>query len=809
MEKALNLVPVNISIEMKNDYIDYAMSVIIGRALPDVRDGLKPVHRRILYTMHETRNTFNAPYKKSARIVGDVMGKYHPHGDAAIYDSLVRMAQNFNMRYTLVDGQGNFGSIDGDAPAAMRYTEVRMTRLSSEMILDIEKKTVDFIPNYDGSEEEPVVLPARIPNLLINGSSGIAVGMATNIPPHNIGEVINATMAMIDNPNISVAELCEIVKGPDFPTGGVILGTTGIKSAYETGRGIIKMGSKTEIEERKGDRTAIIVKEIPYQVNKARLIERIAELVNDKKIDGISDLRDESDREGMRIVIELKRDAIPQIVINQLNAMTPMRTSFGVIMLAIVDGQPLVLTIRDMLKYFVFHRRDVVTRRTNFELKQALEREHILLGYKIALDNLDAVIDLIRSSNTPEIARTELSKSFGMTEIQAQAILDLKLQRLTGLEREKILAELEECKGEIRKLREILASEKVLMKLIKKELNEVLDKYEDSRKTDIIPEEKELNIEDLIPDEEMVVTVSKDGFIKRNPLAIYKTQRRGGRGKTGMGTREEDFVTNLFVATAHSYIMIFTSKGRVFKLKVYELPEGSRHSKGRAIVNLLSLSQDEEIREILPVREFVTGPAVLFATKKGIVKKTELIEYKNIRSTGILAIKIEEGDDLISVRLIDIGQHVLLGTRHGKSIRFPGDQLRAIGRSTVGVRGIRLKPGDEVVGMEVLDEGASILTVTENGYGKRSITSMYRVQNRGGTGILTLKITKKVGYVCKLKQVKPDDEVMLISDKGTIIRSPVKQISQIGRVTQGVKLINLQPEERVVAVERIAEEEEE
>jgi len=806
----LHLIPVNIEDEMRSSYVDYAMSVIIGRALPDARDGFKPVHRRVLFTMHEVRNYHNTPYKKSARIVGDVMGKYHPHGDSAIYDTMVRMAQDFSMRYVLVDGQGNFGSVDGDSAAAMRYTEVRMTRIAEEMLDDIEKETVDMAPNYDGSLEEPTVLPSRIPNLLVNGSSGIAVGMSTNIPPHNLGEVVDATIALIRNPEISISDLMGFVPAPDFPTGGFILGTAGSRMVYETGRGAVKMQARTHIEgDKKGERTAIIVDEIPYMVNKARLLERIAELVKDKRIDGIHDMRDESDRDGMRVVVELKRDADHQVVLNQLFAMTPMQSTFNVILLAISHGQPKQLNLKEALQEFVSHRKDVVTRRCLFELRKAQEREHILFGYKIAIDNLDAVIELIRASRNPEEARTGLMATFGLSELQAKAILDLRLERLTRMERDKILLELEEIRKTIARLNEILGSEVVLMDVIAAELQEIREKYADKRRSEIIEDLGELNMEDLIPVEDMVVTVSAQGFIKRTQTALYRSQRRGGKGKSGMVTREEDWVVDMFVASTHTYVLFFTDKGRVFRVRIFDIPQGSRTAKGRAMVNLLNLAGDERVAAILPVPEPDAPESLVFCTKKGVVKRTELVQFKNIRSSGLIAIHLDPDDDLIAVRRAVAEQNVLLFSHKGKSVRFSLSDLRPIGRDTRGVRGMALAAKDHVVGMEIVQPGCEILAVTERGYGKRTPADEYRLQHRGGTGILAMRTSPKVGNVVAMREVKPDDELMLTSSKGTTIRVKISDISLIGRVTQGVRVMNMHTDERLVAVDVVMEKDDE
>jgi DNA gyrase subunit A len=803
-------VPVYIEDEMRQSYMDYAMSVIIGRALPDVRDGLKPVHRRILYAMYDMGNAWNTPYKKSARVVGDVIGKYHPHGDVAVYDTIVRMAQDFSMRYLLVDGQGNFGSIDGDPPAAMRYTEIRMAQVAGEILADIEKETVDFAPNYDDSLKEPTVLPSRIPNLLINGASGIAVGMATNIPPHNLGEVVNGLVAMVEKPDITTKELMKHIPGPDFPTGGFIHGREAIAQAYAEGRGIIQMRGKayTETVKRTG-KEQIIISEIPFMVNKARLIEHIAGLVQEKKIEGIGDLRDESDRDGMRIVIELKRDTIAEVVINQLYKHTALQESFGVNMLAIVEGRPRLLNLRDALKAFLDHRKEVVTRRTAHDLRKAEERLHILDGLKIALDHLDAVIALIRNSKDPKGARDGLVESFGLTEIQAQAILDMRLQRLTGLEREKILEEHRETVELIAKLRGILADEKEIHRIIVEELKEIKERYGDPRQTEIVDQSEEISIEDLIVEEDMVVTISHEGYIKRNPVTLYRAQRRGGKGKIGTTTREEDFVAYLFVASTHSYILFFTTVGKVYWMKVHELPQAGRAARGKPIVNLLQLEEGEKVSAFLSVREFQEGRYVIFATKKGLVKKTDLMAYANPRPSGIRAIALEQKDEVIGVRLTDGQQEIILSTLEGQSIRFKEGQVRPTGRGTYGVVGIRLDKGDEVVSMEMLSLGANILTVAENGYGKRTEMEEYRLQSRGGKGIITMKTTEKTGRVVGVQQVTEDDQLMLVTHNGKIIRLRVKDIRLIGRNTQGVRLIDLESDERVVSLARLAEKEEE
>ncbi|MCZ6625294.1 MAG: DNA gyrase subunit A [Deltaproteobacteria bacterium] len=803
-------IPVYIEDEMRRSYMDYAMSVIIGRAIPDVRDGLKPVHRRVLYAMYDMGNSWNSPYKKSARVVGDVIGKYHPHGDAAAYDTIVRMAQDFSMRYPLVDGQGNFGSVDGDPPAAMRYTEIRMSQLAGEVLADLEKDTVDFIPNYDDSLKEPTVLPSRIPALLINGTSGIAVGMATNIPPHNLGEVVDSLVAMVEKPDISVKELMKHIPGPDFPTGGFIHGREPIAQAYAEGRGIIQMRGRAFIETvKRTGREQIIISEIPYMVNKVRLIEQIARLVQEKKMDGVGDLRDESDREGMRIVIELKRDAVPEVVINQLYKHTSLQESFGVNMLAIVEGRPKLLSLRDALKAFLDHRKEVVARRTAYDLRKAEERLHILEGLKIALDHLDAVIALIRSSNDPKVARDGLVKNFGLTEIQAQAILDMRLQRLTGLEQEKILKEHGETVELIAKLREILADEKEIYRIIIEELKEIKKRFGDPRRTEIVNRSEDISVEDLIVEEDMVVTISHEGYIKRNPVTLYRAQRRGGKGKIGATTRDEDFVEYLFVASTHSYILFFTTVGKVYWIKVHELPQAGRAAKGRPIVNLLHLEQGEKVSAFLSVREFQEGRFVVFSTKKGLIKKTELMAYANPRSAGIRAIGIDKEDEVISVRLTDGQQEIILSTLNGQSIRFKEEQVRPTGRGSHGVVGMRLDKGDEVVSMEILSLSTNILTVAENGYGKRTDMEEYRLQSRGGKGIITMKTTEKTGRVVGVQQVTEDDQLMLITKQGKIIRLRVKDIRIIGRNTQGVRLIDLEGGERVVSLARLAENEEE
>jgi len=800
---------INIEEEMKTSYLDYAMSVIMGRALPDVKDGLKPVQRRILYAMLREGLLAGKKYSKCAGVVGEVLKKYHPHGDSAVYDALVRLAQDFNMRYELVDGQGNFGSVDGDPPAAYRYTEARLTRLAEEMLADIDKETVDFVPNFDETTEEPVVLPAKVPNLIINGSSGIAVGMATNIPPHNLAEVIDGIVMMIENPDVMVKELMKKIKGPDFPTGSIIHGRQGILDAYNTGRGLIKVRAKVEIEEQKGERENIIITELPYQVNKAKLLEKIAELIRDKKVEGISEFRDESDREGIRIVLELKRGEIPQVILNQLYKHTAMESTFGIIMLAIVNGQPKVLNLVKLLSLFIQHRRDVVIRKTRFELRKAEEKAHILEGLRIAIDNLDKVITLIRKSKTPEDALESLMENFPLTNIQAQAILDMKLQRLTGLEREKIVDDYKETLKEIERLNAILVSPALVNNIIKDELLEIKKKYGDKRRTEITGEAKEITIEDLIPDEEMVVTISHQGYIKRNPLTLYRSQRRGGKGLMGMEIREEDFVEDLFLAGTHDNVLFFTNLGRLYWLKVYQIPETGRTAKGKAIVNLLQLSQGEKITAVFTIKEFREDLYLFMATKKGVVKKTALKAYSNPRSKGIAAIKIDPDDELIGVRLTDGKKDIILSTREGLSIRFNEKGVREIGRVAHGVRGMRLQKDDEVVSVDVVDENTTLLTVTEKGYGKRTRAEEYRVQSRGGKGVFTIKVTPKNGRVVGVLQVTDEDEIIIIASSGKLIRMKASNISIIGRSTQGVKLIDLDSNDRVVSIARVVEKEEE
>ena len=843
---------IHIEDEMRSSYVDYAMSVIVGRALPDVRDGLKPVHRRVLFSQHEMKNNWNLAYKKSARVVGDVIGKYHPHGDTAVYDTMVRMAQPFSMRLLLIDGQGNFGSVDGDPAAAMRYTEVRMTKAAHELLADLDKETVDFQPNYDGHDREPTVLPSRIPNLLVNGSGGIAVGMATNIPPHNLGEVIDATIALIDDPDAGLDVLMRHIKGPDFPTGAIIYGRQGIHDAYSTGRGKLKIRARTHVEtEKKGTREMIIVDELPYQVNKARLIENIADLVRDKKIDGIHDLRYESDRSGMRMVIELKRDAIAQVVLNHLYHQTSLQSGFGIINLAIVAGQPQVLTLKEMLEHFIDHRREVVTRRCLFELRQAEARAHILEGLIIALDHLDEVIELIRSSPDAATARTGLIDRFKLSELQAQAILDMRLQRLTGLERDKIRAEHAELMRLIKWLQDVLNDDDLLMDVIRKELIAIRDEYNDPRRTEIVDDAASLSMEDLIADEDMVVTISKAGYIKRTPLSTYRAQRRGGRGRTAMTTKEEDFVVDLFVASAHQDLLIFTSTGKVYTLKVYEVPQGGATTRGKPIINLIQVGQGEDIKAVVPVREFTEDTFILMSTKLGTVKKTDLMQYAKIRATGIIGIVLDEGDDLIDAKILRDEDDVVLATRRGMSIHFRSTDVRGMGRATRGVRGILLAGDDTVVSLavvpgtgdvaedEVVDDageaavaevvapeaaavepvdgaetdapvaegykGVALMTICENGFGKATPPHEYRMQSRGGRGVIAIKTTARNGLVVGLRAVEPDGEVIIVTDGGTLLRTPVSDIRVIGRNTQGVKVINLGAGEKVVSFEHFTE----
>jgi DNA gyrase subunit A len=829
--------PVSMVEEVRRSYLDYAMSVIVGRALPDVRDGLKPVHRRCLYGMWEQNNVHNRAYKKSARIVGDVMGKYHPHGDTAIYDTIVRMAQDFSMREPLVDGQGNFGSVDGDNAAAMRYTEIRLTRLSSEMIGDdIDKETVDWVPNYDGSLREPTVLPCKFPNLLVNGSSGIAVGMATNIPPHNLGEVIDATIELIQKPDATVAQLMRKVPGPDFPTAAFIHGAKGIRDAYSTGRGIIQMRARAIVEKQaRGEKEAIVITELPYQVNKAKMIERIAELVNEKKIEGISDLRDESDRDGIRVVVDLKRGENSQVILNKLFAQTAMQSTFGIIFLGIVDGEPRVCNLKELLQHFVDHRKTVVVRRTKFDLRKAQERAHLMKGLAIALGNLDLVIKIIRGSKDPKEAKTRLMAEVSMIrsglekfvgqkiedekakpsdvihldDVQAQAILDMRLQRLTGLEREKIVAEYKEVLALIARLREILASEQLVREIIVTELKDIKKTFGNPRRTEIVADVTEIDVEDLIVEEEMVITVSRGGYIKRSPLSLYRAQRRGGKGRVGATTKEEDVVEHLFVASTHAYILTFTSKGRMHWIKVYDLPQLGPATRGKAIVNLLQLSPDEKLVALAATKDFPEDRFLVFATKEGLIKKTPLSAYGNVRNGGINAINLEDHDELLSVRITDGTRQIFIGTRSGLGIRFPESDVRSMGRVATGVYGIRFKRDEDcVVEMEAVEENGTILTVTEKGYGKRSLASEYRLQSRAGSGVINVRVAEKNGPVVGIKAVTNEDQVLLITEKGILIRLKVKDVRETGRAAMGVRMIDLDEGDRVVAIAKLAEREE-
>ncbi len=806
-------IPTPIEEQMKSSYLNYAMSVIIGRALPDVRDGMKPVHRRILFAMADLKNTWNQPYKKSARVVGDVIGKYHPHGDTAAYDALVRMAQTFNMRLPLVDGQGNFGSVDGDPAAAMRYTEVRMTRLSSEVLADLEKDTVDFVPTYDESSEEPSVLPTRVPNLLLNGSEGIAVGMATRIPPHNLAELIDGLVLLIEEPEATVTDLHRIIRGPDFPTGATIHGLEGIRDAYETGRGTIKIRAKAHFEpiRQNSDREQIVITEIPFQVNKARTLERIAELVRDKEIDGISDLRDESDKDGLRMVIELKKEAYPQVVLNSLYKKTPLESSFGINLLAIADGQPKTFTLKEMLVAFLNHRREVVIRRTKYDLAKAEERAHILEGLRKAIDIIDAIVALIKRSPSADEAKRGLIEEFGFSAIQAQEILNMRLHRLTALEKEELVNELNELLHLIERLRAILASDALLMQVIRDELLEIKDAYADPRRTEILPDEGEINPEDLIEKKDVVVTITHRGYIKRVPVDTYRTQKRGGKGKSGMGVKEEDVVRDLFVASTHDDIWMFTTAGRMFSLKVYELPEGSRQAKGKPIIQILPLASDERIAAIIPAHRMGEIPFVMLVTRAGVIKRSQASVYAAVKINGTRAIRLDEGDELIDVRLFGEGDDIVLCTRKGMSIRFRGESVRSIGRVARGVIGIRLGRGDEVVGVAVTraDDEQLLLTATERGYGKKTRPENYRVQSRGGKGIMTIKITAKNGDVMGMLRVANDDQLMLISSNGRIIRILVRDISTTLRYAQGIRLVNLDEEERVVGITVLPESEQE
>ena len=799
--------PINVDDEMKSAYLDYAMSVIIGRALPDIRDGLKPVHRRVLFAMHETGNIFNKPYKKSARIVGDVIGKYHPHGDQAVYDTIVRLAQEFSQRNPLVDGQGNFGSIDGDSAAAMRYTEIRMQEITGELLRDLDKETVQFVPNYDESTKEPSVLPASFPQLLVNGSSGIAVGMATNIPPHNLAEIVDAAIHIIDEPECSIDDLLQIVKGPDFPTRGIIQGRNGIISAYKTGRGIIRVRGRAELETmEKGDRERIVINEIPFQVNKARLVEKIAELVRDKKLEGISDLRDESDREGVRVVVELKKGTVGQVVLNTLYKNTQLQDTFGVILLALVNQQPKVLNLKEYLHYFVLFRKEVVTLRTEYDLKKAREKEHILEGLNIALDNLDAVVKLIREAEDPVSARENLISTFALSEVQAKAILEMRLQRLTGLERQKIVDELEGIRKKIEEYLYILANEEVKLKIIKDELVEIKNKYSNERRTEIAEtDEGDLVLEDLIADEDTVVVYTRSGYIKRHSVDNYRAQRRGGKGIRGMDLKEEDVVEKLFIASTLSHLLVFTSIGKVHWLRVFSIPEVSRIAKGKSIANLLNLQVGESIASILSVREFEEDKFVMVATERGIVKKTSLMSYSKPRQGGVIGLTIDDGDRLIGAELCDGESDILLATEKGFSIRFSEKEARPIGRTGRGVKGIRLKTDDRVVGAEIVHPGNMLLTVTSNGYGKRTQLEEYPVQGRGGLGVMTIRCNEKIGAVVGVQQVTENDQLLVITSDGNIVRMKVNEISVIGRNTQGVRLVGTGESNQVVSVEKLVE----
>ena len=835
-EVAQELLSVNLEDEMKQSYLDYAMSVIVGRALPDVRDGLKPVHRRVLFAMRELGNDYNKPYKKSARVVGDVIGKYHPHGDTAVYDTIVRMAQPFSMRYLLVDGQGNFGSVDGDAPAAMRYTEVRMSRLAHELLADIDKETVDFVENYDGSESEPSVMPTRVPNLLVNGSSGIAVGMATNIPPHNLGEVINACLALIEDPAIDVPALMEHLPGPDFPTAGIINGAQGIYAAYRTGRGRVHIRGRTKIEEFKAGREAIVVTELPYQVNKARLIEKIADLVREKRIEGISELRDESDKDGMRVVIELKRGESSDVVLNNLYKQTPMQSVFGINMVALHNGRPQLMNLKQVLEAFLAHRREVVTRRTIFDLRKARDRAHVLEGQTVALANIDEVIELIKASPTPAEAREslvakpwepgavtgmleracktdtrpdELAPEYGLHDgtyhlspVQAQAILDLRLHRLTGLEQDKILKEYKEILEKIKQFSDILADPDQLLQVIRDELDDIRDRYGDERRTEIVQDHSDLQVEDLIPEEDVVVTLSHGGYAKAQPIGAYQAQRRGGRGRSATRVKDEDFVDRLFVANTHDTILCFSSRGKVYWLKVYQVPQASRGSRGKPIVNLLPLEAGERIYTILPVREFDADSFVFMATSGGTVKKTPLSQFSRPRSSGIIAIDLRNGDKLVDARITDGEAEILLVASSGKSIRFRESDVRPMGRGAAGVRGIKLPEGHEVIALSIVQDGL-VLTATENGYGKRTSVEDFPVQGRGGQGVIAIQTTARNGRTVGAVLVGEEDEIMLISSNGTLIRTPVDDISIQGRNTQGVRLIRVEEGQRLVGVARV------
>ncbi len=798
---------INIEEEMKTSYIDYAMSVIIGRALPDVRDGLKPVHRRIIFAMSELGLSPDKPFRKSARIVGDVLGKYHPHGDSSVYDAMVRMAQDWSTRYLLVNGQGNFGSVDGDSPAAMRYTEAKMGKITVEMLRDINKETVDFGPNFDESEKEPMVLPAKFPNLLVNGSSGIAVGMATNIPPHNLGEIIDGTVAFIDDPDISIDELMKYVKGPDFPTAGIVLGKSGIKSAYRTGRGRIKVRGKVDVVTTKKGKKQIIITEIPYMVNKSKLVEKIAELVKEKKIEGISDLRDESDlKKGMSIIIDLKRDANETIILNQLYKHTQLQETFGVIMLALVNNEPKVLNLKEILFHYIEHQKEIITRRTIFELKKAEARAHILEGLKIALDHIDEVIKLIRAAADGKAAKEQLIERFKLSEIQAQAILDMRLQRLTGLEREKIEEEYKEIMLTIAKLKAILADGQLVLNIIKEELIEIKEKYGDKRRTSFDIDVEDFEIEDLIKEEEVVITMTHIGYVKRITADNYRSQKRGGKGITALSTRENDFVEHLFTTTTHHYLMFFTNLGKVYRLKAFEIPEGGRTARGTAIVNLLPLEEGEQIATMIPVKEFTADKYLIMATKQGIIKKTDLTEYDTSRKNGIIAINLREGDELINVRLVEQDEEIVMGTQCGYAIRFNSEEVRPISRTSIGVRGIDLREDDVVVGMDIVKEELFVLCVSENGYGKLSASDLYRPQKRGGKGVQTYKVTKKTGELVGFCVISRDGEIMMINNQGVVIKLEGNDISAVGRNTQGVRLMKLSPDESIATISKVYKE---
>lgn len=803
------IIPVDLKDEMKKCYIDYAMSVIVERALPDVRDGLKPVHRRILFSMNELGVTADKPYRKSARIVGDVLGKYHPHGDASVYDAMVRLAQDFSIRYMLIDGHGNFGSVDGDSAAAMRYTEARMSKIASELMRDIEKDTVDFIPNFDDTLKEPTVLPSRFPNLLVNGSQGIAVGMATNIPPHNLGEVIDGVVMMIDNPDVTIKELMTKIKGPDFPTAGIIMGKTGIKEAYETGRGKIKVRAKAVIEEMPNGKSRIVVTEIPYMVNKARLIEKIAELVRDKKIEGISDLRDESDREGMRVVIELKRDANANVVLNLLYKHTQLEDTFGIIMLALVDGQPKTLNLREIIRHYLDFQKEVIVRRSQFDLKKAEARAHILEGLRIALDNIDEVVSIIRHSKTVNDAKQNLMSRFGLTDVQSQAIVDMRLARLTGLEREKIEEEYAEVIKTINYLKEVLANERLQYQIVKDEILEIRKKYADARRTKIVARAQEIEIEDLIAEEDVVITLTHFGYIKRLKIDTYTAQKRGGKGISGLSTREEDVVEHLFITSTHNNILFFTNQGRVYTMKAFEVPEASRQAKGTAIVNLLQLNSREKIQAVMTIKEFEDDKFIVMATREGIIKKTPLVQFSAIRKNGLYAINLKQGDELIGIKLTDEKQELIIVTSNGYSIRFPETDVRSMGRSAAGVKAITLREGDVAVGMDVVDNTSELLTVSEKGFGKRTPLSEYSPQGRGGKGIKTYKVTDKTGKLVGAKVVKNTDEILLINNQGTVIRLNVGEISETSRNTLGVTLMKSGEDISVVSIAKVNNEDKE